>query len=232
MMAELAVEALRARGVRRVGVVSRTMERAAELAGRWGGQAFTFERLREALANSDIVLTSTDAPHFVILPELVAEILPQRLNRPLVFVDIAVPRDVDPDIGKLAGVHCFDIDDLQSQVQDGLDGRESEIPRVEAIVREEVQRFEAWLQQMDVLPVIVGLREKAEGIRVTEVGKTLRQLPQLGEAERRRIEALSESIVSKILHDLTLRLKAEAGNGRAAEYATVVRELFGLEAGD
>lgn len=227
-MAELAVEALRVRGVRRIAVVSRTLGRAEHLAERWGGEAMTFERLAEALAAADIVITSTDAPHFIIVPDLVQAARDSRPDRPHVFIDIAVPRDVDPAVGRLPGVHCFDIDDLQQHLNGSIAVREREVPRVEEVVREEVERFLAWQRSLDVVPVIAGLRAKAESIRRAEVDRTLRHLPRLGETERKRIEALSESIVSKLLHDVTARLKSEADNGHAPEYAAAVRELFGL----
>lgn len=227
-MAELAVEALRARGAGQITVINRTHARAENLAHRWGARALTFERLGEALAEADIVITSTDAPHFVITADLARAALAPRSQRPLVFVDIAVPRDVDPDVRRLPNVHYYDIDDLEAHLNGALAERQEEIPRVEAIVAEETQAFLKWLHNLDIVPLIADLRTKADAIRRAEVEKTLRRLPHLGEAERQRIETMTEALVNKLLHDPTLRLKAEASNGHATEYAALIRHLFAL----
>jgi glutamyl-tRNA reductase len=227
-MAELAVEALRARGAGRVTVVNRTFARAAQLAERWGARAVTFERLADALAEADIVLTSTDAPHFVITADLARAALASRAERPVVFIDIAVPRDVDPQVRDLPGVHCYDIDDLEAHLNGGLAERRQEVPRVEAIVSEEAEAFLNWSKSLEITPLIADLRAKADGIRRAEVEKTLRRLPHLGDAERQHIETLTEALVNKLLHDPTVRLKAEARQGNAATYAAALRELFAL----
>jgi glutamyl-tRNA reductase len=230
--AELAVEALRVRGARQITVVNRTLERAQQLAGRWGGEALTFERLEEALAEADIVITSTGAPHIVIQAAMVEGVIARRPERPLVFVDIAVPRDVDPQVSGLPNVQYYDIDDLHAHLNGAVAERQKEVPRVEAIVADESAHFAAWLQNLEIAPVIADLRAKAEAIRRSEVEKTLRHLPALGEAERGRIEALTEALVSKLLHDPTMQLKAEASNGHAPEYAAAVRHLFALDFGE
>ncbi len=228
-MAELTVEALRARGARHVAVVSRTRARAMQLAQRLGAQAFTFEQLAEVLAAADIVIASTAAPHFLITPSLVQAAIAHRPARPLIFVDIAVPRNVDPDVSCLPNVHCFDIDDLQSRLNGALAEREQETPRVEAIAAEEANAFMDWLRSLDVAALIAELRLRADALRRAEVEKTLRHLPRLDATERERIEALTEALVNKLLHAPTLRLKAEAGNGHAAAYAAAARYLFALD---
>jgi glutamyl-tRNA reductase len=227
-MAELAVAALRARGASHITVVNRTHARAVHLAQRWGARALPFERLGEALAEADLVLTSTDSPDVVITTGLARTALAPRPQRPLVLVDIAVPRDVDPDVRRLPNVHYYDIDDLEAHLNGALAERQEEIPHVEAIVADETQAFLKWLHSLDLVPLIADLRAKAEAIRRAEVEKTLRRLPHLGEAERLRIEAMTEALVNKLLHDPTLRLKAEASNRRVAEYAAVIRHLFAL----
>ena len=227
-MAELAAEALRARGVSHLSVVNRTLARAEQLAERWGARALTFERLGEALAEADIVLSSTDAPHFVISAGLARAALAQRPDRPLVFIDIAVPRDVDPEVRRLNNVHYFDIDDLAARLNGALSERQQEVPRVEAIVAEEIGAFQNWLRGLEVAPLIIGLRAKAEAIRRAEVEKALRRLPRLTEAERRQIETMTEALVSKLLHAPTQRLKAETQQGNPAQYAAAVRDLFAL----
>ena len=227
-MAELAVEALRKRQATHITVVNRTHDRAAQLADRWQARALTFEQLMPALITADIVITSTGAPHILIKPPLVQDVIAQRPDRPLIFIDIAVPRDVDPDVNRLPNVRCYDIDQLEARVTGSLAERQEAVPHVEAIIADETANFMTWLHSLDIVPVIAGLRTKAEVIRRAEVDKTLRHLKDLSEADRRRIEALSEALVSKLLHDPTLRLKAEAGNGHAADYAAAVRHLFAL----
>ncbi len=229
-MAELAVEALRARGVTRITVVNRTQARAASVAERWGARALTFEHLGEALAEADIAISSTDAPHFVITPDLAEPALTARPERPLVLIDIAVPRDVDPEVRGLPNVHYYDIDDLEAHLNGALAERQQSVPHVEAIAAEEMDRFAEWLAGLDLAPIIAGLRAKADAIRRAEVDKTLRRLPDLTPDERQHIESLSEALVNKLLHDPTSRLRAEAGNGHAAEYAAAVRDLFALDA--
>ncbi len=227
-MAELAVEALRKRQATHLTVINRTHDRAAQLAARWNAHALTFEQLTPALTAADIVITSTGAPHILIKPPLVQDVMAQRPDRPLIFIDIAVPRDVDPEVNRLPNVRCYDIDQLEARVNGSLAERQEAVPHVEAIIADETENFMTWLHSLDIAPVIAGLRTKAEVIRRAEVDKTLRHLKDLSEADKRRIEALSEALVSKLLHDPTLRLKAEASNGHAAEYAAAVRHLFAL----
>ena len=227
-MAELAVEALRHHGARHITVVNRTHERAQQLANRWKATALTFEHLSKALIEADIVISSTGAPHILIKPPLVESALHHRPDRPLVFIDIAVPRDVDPDVNQLPNVRCYDIDDLAARLNDSLSERQQQVPQVETIITYEANVFTAWLTSLEITPVISDLRAKADAIRRNEVEKTLRHLPHLNAADRQRIEFLTESLINKLLHDPTLRLKAEAGNGHAAEYAAAVRHLFAL----
>lgn len=227
-MAELAVEALRKRQATHLTVINRTHDRAAQLAARWNAHALTFEQLTPALTAADIVITSTGAPHILIKPPLVQGVMAQRPDRPLIFIDIAVPRDVDPDVNRLPNVRCYDIDQLEARVTGSLAERQEAVPLVEVIIADETENFMTWLHSLEIAPVIAGLRTKAEVIRRAEVDKTLRHLKDLSEADKRRIEALSEALVSKLLHDPTLRLKAEASNGHAAEYAAAVRHLFAL----
>lgn len=227
-MAELAVEALRTRQATHLTVINRTHDRAAQLAARWDARALTFEQLTPALIEADIVITSTGAPHVLIKPPLVRDVIAQRPDRPLIFIDIAVPRDVDPEVNALPNVRCYDIDQLEARVSGSLSERQAAVPHVEAIVADEVANFMTWLHSLEIAPVIADLRAKADAIRRAEVDKTLRRLKDLSDADRRRIEALSEALVSRLLHDPTLRLKAEASNGHAAEYAAAVRHLFAL----
>ena len=230
-MAELAVQALRGRGAAtlRVTIANRTVARAAALAGRWGARAVALDNLPEALAAADVAVAVTGAPGFVLTPENAGPALAARPERPLVLIDIAVPRDVDPAVRALPNVRYYDLDDLEAHLQGVLAERQQAVPRVEAIVADEMARFEDWLRALAMAPVIADLRAKADAIRRAEVDKTLRRLPNLTPDERQQIELFSEALVNKLLHDPTGRLKAEAGNGHAAEYAAAVRELFSLK---
>lgn len=227
-MAELTVESLRSRGARRISVISRSLERSQPLAERWGAAALTFDNLAEALGQADIVISSTSAPHFIVTQPLAQAAIERRPQRPMVFVDIAVPRDVAPEVAEISNVHCYNIDDLKSQFTSGLSEREQELPRVEAIVAEEVQAFVRQQQADEVKPLLVDLRTKADAIRQAEVTKALSNLEHLNAEDRQRIEALTVSLVNKLLHTPTQRLRAEARRGQSARYESVVRQLFAL----
>jgi len=227
-MAELAVEALRKRGAEKILVVNRTLERAHALAQRWNAQAATFEHLHAELASADILIASTGAPHTLISPAMVNETMKYRAERPLVLIDIAVPRDIDPDVANIPHVKLYDIDNLNAKLEHSLAERMAEVPQVKNILDEELELFEDYLKSLDMLPLIAGLRQSAETIRQTELEKTLRHLPDLTEAERIHIEAMTQALVKKLLHAPTRRLHAEATSSRASEYAAVARKLFDL----
>lgn len=227
-MAELAVEALRKRGVEKILVVNRTLERARGLAERWNAETATFESIHEALNRADILIASTGAPHTLIHPEMVRVAMQERPHRSLVLVDIAVPRDIDPEISEIPHVRLYDIDNLNEHLEQSLAERAVEVPRVESILVVEQDKFMDFFTSLNMLPLIADLRQQAEAIRQNELEKTLRRLPDLTEAERNRIEALTQALVKKILDAPTQRLRAEAGSPRAPEYAEVARALFNL----
>jgi glutamyl-tRNA reductase len=228
-MAELAVDALRKRGASSIHVVNRTIERARSLADRWGGQASTFEQLSQALEWADILLTSTGAPHTIIHADLVADAMHSRPHRPLVIIDIAVPRDVEIEVGDLPGVRLYDLDGLQQRLELSLTQRAHEIPHVEAILAVEQDAFMDYLASLDVLPLIAAMRLQAEAIRQAELEKTLRRLPDLDATERQRLEALTQALVKKLLHAPITRLRAGAGSPDSAEIAAAARTLFNLD---
>jgi len=231
-MAELAVEALRKRGASKVLVLNRTLERAESLAKRWQAESSTFERLEEALFAADVLISSTGAPHTIINSGMVERIMNERISRPLVLIDIAVPRDIDAACNTLPGVTVYDMDSLHTRLEHSLAEREAEVPLVEAILDEEASKFLEFFKSMDMLPLIADLRQQAEAIRQAELNKTLRRLPDLNEAERARIEALTQALVKKLLDTPTNRLRAQANTPTAPEYASVARTLFGLSTGD
>ena len=227
-MAELTVEALRKRGVEKIRVVNRTLERAHALAGRWGAESATFESLYESLEEADILISSTGAPHLVVSADMVAEAMRLRGERSLVLIDIAVPRDIDPDAAKIPHVKLFDIDGLNSKLEDSLTRRLDEVPHVRQILEEELSEFEDYLRSLEMLPLIADIHQQAEAIRTAELEKSLRRMPDLTEKERERVEALTQSLVRKLLDHPTRRLRAEATSHRAPEYAALARILFNL----
>jgi glutamyl-tRNA reductase len=222
---ELAARSLAARGAVVTAVANRTREHGEELAQRIGTQALSLDDLAVTLADVDVVVACTSAPGFVVTPADV----PARKGRPLFFVDLAVPRDVDPAVNDLDGCYVYDIDDLEAVVQASLAGRRREAERAEAIVAEEAERFRAWQASRGVVPAIASLRARAEEIRERELARA-RGLSRLSADERRAVEALTTQIVNKLLHEPTVRLKEAAAGAEGSVYADAVRHLFALDA--
>jgi glutamyl-tRNA reductase len=227
-MAELAVEALRKRGAQKILVVNRTLERAHIIADRWSADIATFENMEEALASADILISSTGAPHLILTERMVSEAMSAREQRPLVLIDIAVPRDIDSDAANIPHVKLYDIDNLNEKLEGALAERMAEVPQVKSILNEEIREFEEYMKSLEMIPIISDIRQQAESIRKEMLEKTLRRLPDLTDAERARIEAMTQALVKQILHAPTNRLRAEAACPHAPEYAAVARTLFGL----
>ena len=227
-MAELAVEALRKRGANRILVVNRTLERAQSLVQRWDAQATTFEHIDTALASADILISSTGAPHTLITYEMVKTAINVRPDRPLVLIDIAVPRDIDPDVTDIPHVSLYDMDNLNDQLENSLTERMAEVPQVKAIVEIEVLSFAEYMQSLKMIPIIADMRQQAEAIRQSVLKKSLNKLPDLTDAERERVDAMTQALVKKILDAPTNCLRAKAASPRASEYATLARSLFNL----
>lgn len=228
-MAELAVEALRRRGAATIVVVNRTISRARKLAERWGAKTNIFENLAEVLVEADIVISSTGAPHFIVTKEIMDHVMERRAKRPLVMIDIALPRDIDPDIAGMPFVHLYDLDQLNAELESCLQQRLSEVPRVRKIMEEELALYRDYLKSLEVLPFIAQLQQRAEEIRSTELEKTLRHLTDLTEEERKHIDALTRALVKKLLSAPTRRLRSEAVQARAADYLDALRYLFELD---
>lgn len=227
-MAELSVEALRKRGANRITVVNRTLERAALLAERWHGKALTFEKLSQAIQSADILIASTGAPHTLIYSRVVAQAMKGREDRPIVMIDIAVPRDIDPEVGELEGVRLVDIDMLQAYLDQSLSRRAHEVPKVDTIISEELAIFKEYLRTLEIVPLISEMRQKADEIRKAELEKTLRRMPNLSPAEVKRLDAMTQALMKKLLHSPITRLKEEASTVRGVETAETTRRLFGL----
>ncbi|MDO8848009.1 MAG: glutamyl-tRNA reductase [Coriobacteriia bacterium] len=226
-MSELTAKHLVSNGVARVLVVNRTFERAQEMAARFSGTAVPYESLYEAVRESDIVISSTAATEYVVTKRDLAPVSRTR-TRPLFLIDIAVPRDIDPAVNDLGGVFLYDIDDLNGVVSSNLEERMSEAHRAEGIIDEEITAFYAWVESMEVVPTVAAIRAKAEVIREMELEKALKRL-DLGEKDRKTVEALTCAIVNKMLHGPTARLKKAAAGKDGYEYMEMARALYGLE---
>ncbi len=232
-VAELALACLTGDGVKTALVAHRNRERGAELAARLGGQAIGYDAAWSRFAEVDIVVCSTAAPHAVVRAHAVAPFVARRDGRPLCILDIAVPRDVDPDVGRLENVFLYDIDDLQGVVAGTLGSRQREIPEAERIISREVEFFWEWYRGRGVVTTIRALRERMESVRRDQVARTIRRLEHLGPEDRERVEHLSRALMNKFLHGLTVRLRGAAGNGNETQLADAVHYLFDLDvAGD
>ena len=227
--AELAARHLVSQGVTRVFIANRTSERAFLLAQALQAKAIPWEAFPEHLAYTDIVISSTSAPHPIIAPAMVREALRARRSRPMFFIDIAVPRDVDPAVNTLENVFLYDIDDLHNVVQENRRERQHEALAAEALVWQEVQQFQQWLAVRDAVPTIVAMRQHAEAIRLQELERALHKLGPLDERQRRELEALTCGIVNKLLHAPTVYLKRASPGGQVRDAVHVVRHLFNLD---
>jgi glutamyl-tRNA reductase len=228
-MCELAAQHLVRGGVKRILVTNRTWERALELAERFHGEAVPFSELSHALLRADIIISSTGSPDLVVSREEISGIIKKRKNSPLFFIDIAVPRDIDPQVNTIDNVFLYNIDDLQEVAEANIKDRRQEARRAEEIVADEAEKFCRWYQSLEVVPTIVSLQEKMEDMRTRELGKALSSLPHLSEKERKGMEALSEAIVNKILHGPVTFLKKTSRNSDGELYVDVVKKLFKLD---
>jgi len=228
-MSELTAKHLVSQGVRSVLVANRTYERAEELARKFEGTAIPYEQLFERMREVDIVISSTSAPGYVIDKAKVAGVMKGR-RAPLFFIDIALPRDVDPAVNDLPNAFVYDIDDLNGVVQSNLEDRLREARRAELIIEEEIASFEAWIESLEVIPTIAAIRESAEQIRREEYERALKRLGSLSDKDLATVEALSQAIVSKMLHGPTARLRDAAAEKDGYAAVESARMLYGLEA--
>lgn len=228
-MAELAAEHLLANGVEGIVVANRTLERALSLARRFHGTTAAWEELAEELNRVDIIISSTGSTEPILNAKQVKQRMRARRNRPLFFIDIAVPRDIDPAVNRIDNVYLYNIDDLQGIIDMNRAERVKEAARAEHIIAAEALKFDGWLRTLEVVPTIVSLREKAEEIREAEVHKTIGQLDSLSKEEIEAIEVLTQSVVKKLLHDPILFLKRTSKRTRKDLYLDVARKLFQLD---
>ena len=226
---ELTAKALRERGVETVFVANRRYDRAIGLAQRFNGKAVRFDDLPAELVRADIVVSSTGSPHQIVGSDELALVVEQRQGRPLLLIDIAVPRDIDPTVRELRGITLYDMDDLQREVARNMNGREAEAAKARVIVEREVERFAEWLAILDVVPTVAALRQRGEEIVQRVLRENEPRWERLGEADRRRVEAMARSIVNRLLHEPTLRIKSAAERGGSYVHLQALRELFALD---
>lgn len=227
-MANLILTHLASCNAQNVLVTNRNYEKALSLASKVGGQAVPFDDLAKSLEIADIVIASTGSSQAIITKELVSTAMHVRRGRPVFFIDIAVPRDVEQSVEELDNVFVYNIDDLQQVVESDAASRRTEVAKVEAIVAEEVKAFNEWFRTLDAVPVVSALREKFEAIRSGEMDKLRKKLKGLSHEHLEAIEAATRSIVNKISHDPILRIKAYCAEEGAEEKLGIVRELFGI----
>ncbi len=227
--AELTARALAARGVEAVFIANRRHDRAIGLAQRFGGRAIRFEDLPEEMAEADIVAASTSSPHHVIEHDALTEVMEMRDGRPLLLIDLAVPRDIHPSCRDVPGVRLYDMDDLQELVERNLSSRQAEAQRVRSLLRAELARFERWLAIQDVTPTIAALRSRGEEIVDRVLAENDGRWESLSDADRERVQAMARAISSRILHEPTLRLRRSDDEDDAYAKVAALRELFGLD---
>jgi glutamyl-tRNA reductase len=224
------LKAAEGRGIESVGVANRTKERAIEVSERVGASAHGLDELVAALALADVAVTATSSEIPVVGAEVVRAATAERSGRPLILVDLAVPADVEREVGEVEGVRLFDVDDLRAGLDGAMAARLREVPKVEALVEEEVEGFERRYRELEVEPLLSELRKQAEEIRARELERALAGLEDLDPAVAARMEHLSRSLVKRLLHDPTVRARQRAGAGSADEVAEAVRDLFGISA--
>ncbi len=228
-MGELTLECLVGEGVTSVMVASRNMMRAQKVAEKFGGTSVSFSSFWDVLPNTDIIVTSTAAPHAMITLEEFRRRMPAKLKSPLFFIDIAIPRDVDPGVGELPNVFLYTIDDLQHIVTANVQRRKAELPKAESIIEDEVDKFWRWYSGLRAVPLIKQLRERAEDMRRAELERTLGRLDHLSKADVERVDRLTKDLLQKLLHQPTARMRAAAEDGRQHDILEAARYLFGIK---
>lgn len=226
---ELTARALRERGVHTVFVANRHRDRAIGLAQRFGGAAVRFEDLPAELERADIVVSSTGSPHQIVGRDELELVARARAGRPLVLIDIAVPRDIDPAVRDMPGIALYDMDDLQREVARNVSGREAEATRARTVVEAEVERYDAWLASLNVVPTISALHARGEQVVRQLLRENESRWESLSPSDRDRVETMARAIVSRLLHEPTLRLKDTVEDESSYRHVHALRELFALD---
>lgn len=228
-MSELTARHLINQGVEEVVVANRTFERAVELASKFNSHPISFEEINSYLIEADIVITSTASPDYIVTKDQIKKIIRKRRNRPLFFIDIAVPRNVEPDVNDLSNIYLYDIDDLKCVIQMNMEQRRQEAIKAERIVEEEVIKFDKWLKTLDIVPTIISLKKKAESILQKELKRSENKLKKLNPEQKKFVFILCRSIVEKLINDPILFLKSKAGRTTLNTYLDFTRKLFKLD---
>ncbi len=227
-MGELAARHLLNNGISGLLIANRTFEKAVEMAKDFHAEPIMFREFPHYLKDVDIVIASTGATDYIVKEDMVSEVIRERKNRPIFFIDIAVPRNIDPEINNIDNVYLFDIDDLKAVVEANLKEREREVQYAEKIVLEELENFQRWLKTLNVVPTIKLLRERFEEIRKRELEKALSILDHLSEGDRVVLEAMTSAIINKVLHRPLTILKKKGDSIEGDMYIEALRELFDL----
>lgn len=228
-MAELAARHLMKQGISSIRIANRTFNNALKLAALFDGNAILFEEIDSQLSEVDIVLTSTASPQYIITYEQVKKNIRKRRNSPLFFIDIAVPRNVQPEVNNLENIYVYDIDDLKGIIRTNMAQRQQEAVKADRIVSQEVDKFEKWLKTLKVVPTIISLRRKADIIMQAEFQKSYSALKELSPAQMETVNILTKSIVEKLLNDPILYLKGKADRKILGNYLDMTRNLFNLD---
>jgi glutamyl-tRNA reductase len=227
-MGELTLKHIVEKGISAVIVANRTYHKAVDLANEYNGMAIKYESFMDNMHQADVVISTSGAPHYIIFPKQMPQVLRARRNKPMLLIDIAVPRDIHPDLQKVENVYLYDIDDLQKIVSENIGFREKELEHCSKIIEAETENFMAWLKTLDVGDVIREFREELHEIRKTELARSFNKLPEMNDVYRQEIEYLTERIVNKILNHPTQVLKKEASKEARYRYIDALKNLFGL----
>jgi len=228
-MGELTLKHLVDKGISAVIVANRTYQKAVDLANEYDGTAIDYESFVDSMHQADVVISTSGAPHYIIHPKQMPSVLRARRNKPILLIDIAVPRDIHPDLEKIENIYLYNIDDLQSIVNANITFREKELEYCSTIIEGEVENFIAWLRTLDVGDIIREFREELHEIRKAELARSLNKLPELSDGYKREIEYLTERIVNKILNHPTRVLREETTQDVAFRYIDALKSLFGLK---
>ncbi|MBM7866410.1 glutamyl-tRNA reductase [Heliobacterium gestii] len=228
-MSVLTLKHLVAQGVEKIIIANRSVEKAQELAQSCNGEAIPFHQVHERMAEADIVISCTAATHYVIRRPMMEDVMEKRGGKPVFLIDIAVPRDIDPEVAQVSGVHLYDIDDLQHVIDKNLEERRKAALEAEEIIESEIAQFLRWLNSLFVIPTIVSLKQKGNQIREKELDRALGKLKHLTEKEKKLVGSLASSIVNQLLHDPITQLRQYAATPEGHLYSEILQNLFCLD---
>ncbi|HXX78950.1 MAG TPA: glutamyl-tRNA reductase, partial [Ktedonobacteraceae bacterium] len=228
-MSELAAHHLCDNGAQELIIINRTSSRAIDLAKRFGARHRTYKELVSSLVEADVIISSTSAPRAIITLETMQEVMKLRAGRKILLIDIALPRDIEPTVADIPGVHLYNLDDLQIAVNEGIRLRNQEVEQVQKIIHAEVNAFQKWIWSLNVVETINALRQHADTLRQQELNRTLQRLPGLTQRETAIVQELTTRLVNKLLHMPTLRLKEATAEGQEHIYTEALHYLFDLK---